>query len=192
MVYFASTDFHDMFYPGGAFSLDSALSWAIRSHGTRDQTDWPSADEVKRAATGFPLLDADRRATGANVNFFKDWVEHPDRDAFWADIDGQNRVQSLRTPVLLIAGWYDPFLPTQLNDFIHIRQSSEPLVATRSRLIIGPWTHASEVTFPDGTKAENFRLQSLALSLPWFDENSGKATPPPDNSPIRIFVMGKN
>lgn len=53
-----------MFYPRGAFSLDSALSWAIRSHGTKDQTDWHSANEVKQAATGFPLLDADRRATG--------------------------------------------------------------------------------------------------------------------------------
>lgn len=192
MVYFASTDFHDMFYPGGAFSLDSGLSWAIRSHGTRDRADWPSADEVTRAATGFPLLDADRRATGISVNFFQDWVEHPDRDAFWADIDGQNRVQSLKAPALLMAGWYDPFLPTQLNDFIHIRQSSEPFVATRSGLIIGPWTHAGEVTFPDGTKAENFRLQSLAVSLPWFDENSGKATPSAASAPVRLFVMGKN
>jgi hypothetical protein len=192
MVYFASTDFHDMFYPGGAFSLDSGLSWAIRSHGTRDRADWPSADEVTRAATGLPLLDVDRQATGTNVNFFQDWVEHPDRDAFWADIDGDNRVQSLKAPALLMAGWYDPFLPTELNDFIHIRQSSEPFVATRSRLLIGPWTHAGEVTFPDGTKSENFRLQSLAVSLPWFDENSGKATPSAASSPIRLFVMGKN
>jgi putative CocE/NonD family hydrolase len=193
MVYFASTNFYEMFYPGGAFSLDSALSWAVRSHGTKDQTDWPSANEVKQAATGFPLLDADRRATGKDVNFFKDWVGHPDRDTFWADIDGQNRVQSLKAPVLLIAGWYDPFLPTQLNDFIHIRQSPAPGVAVRSRLIIGPWTHASEVTFPDGTKAENFRRQSLAVSLPWFDENSGLAiSPPASSSPVRLFVMGKN
>jgi uncharacterized protein len=192
-VYFASTNFHDMFYPGGAFSLDSALSWAIRSHGARDQTDWPSADEVQQAANGFPLLDADRRATGAAVTFFKDWAEHPDRDAFWVAIDGQDRLQSLKAPVLLMAGWYDPFLPTQLSDFTHIRQSREPGVASRSRLIIGPWTHASEVTFPDGTKAENFRRQSLAVSLPWFDENSGLATSPPTaNSPIRLFVMGKN
>ena len=192
MVYFASTDFHDMFYPGGAFSLDSALSWAIRSHGSRDRADWPSAEEVTRAATGFPLLAADRRATGAKVDFFQDWVKHADRDAFWADIDGQNRAQSLKAPALLMAGWYDPFLPTQLNDFIHIRQSSEHFVATRSRLIIGPWTHAGEVTFPDGTKAENFRLQSLAVSLPWFDENSGQAMPSSASSPIRLFVMGKN
>jgi hypothetical protein len=166
MVYFASTDFYEMFYPGGAFSLDSALSWAIRSQGAKDQSDWPSANEVMQAATGFPLPDADRRATGTDVGFFKDWVEHPDRDAFWVDIDGQNRVQSLKAPVLLMAGWYDPFLPTQLSDFMHIRQSGERGVAGRSRLIIGPWTHASELTFPDGTKGENFRRQSLAVSLP--------------------------
>jgi putative CocE/NonD family hydrolase len=79
-----------------------------------------------------------------------------------------------------------------LNDFMHIRRSGEPGVADRSRLIIGPWTHASEVTFPDGTRAENFRLQSLAVSLPWFDENSGLAAPPSASSPIRLFVMGKN
>ena len=192
-VYFASTNFHDVLYPGGAFSLDSALSWAIRSHGPRDQTDWPSADEVQQAAHGFPLLNADRRATGADVPFFKDWVGHPDRDAFWVGIDGEDRLQSLRAPVLLMAGWYDPFLPTQLSDFTHIRQSGEPGVARHSRLIIGPWTHASEVTFPDGTRAENFRRQSLAVSLPWFDENSGLATSPPTtNFPIRLFVMGKS
>jgi hypothetical protein len=143
MVYFASTDFYEMFYPGGAFSLDSALSWAIRSHGAKDQPDWPSNDEVKQASTGFPLLDADWRAEGADVVFFKDWVEHSDRNAYWVDIDGKDRVKSLKAPVLLMAGWYDPFLPTQLNDFTHVRQSAEPGVAGRSHLIIGPWTHAS-------------------------------------------------
>jgi uncharacterized protein len=189
-VYFASTNFHDMFYPGGAFSLDSALSWAVRSHGTKDRTDWPSADEVRQAANGFPLLDADRRATGTEVAFFKDWVEHPERDAYWIDIDGQDRLQALKAPVLLMAGWYDPFLPTQLKDYMRIRESG---MAGRSRLIVGPWTHASELTFPDGMKAESFRRQSLAISLPWFDENSGLATsPPPAGSPVRLFVMGKN
>jgi putative CocE/NonD family hydrolase len=192
MVYFASTDFYEMFYPGGAFSLDSALNWAICSQGAKDRADWPSANEVNQAASGFPLLDADQRATGTDVSFFKDWVEHPERDAFWTDIDGQNRAQSLKAPVLLMAGWYDPFLPTQLNDFMHFRQSAEPGVARRSRLIIGPWTHASEVKFPDGTKGDNFRRESLALSLPWFDESTGLATSPPASSPIRLFVMGKN
>jgi putative CocE/NonD family hydrolase len=190
MVYFASTDFYSMFYPGGAFSLDSALSWAARSHGTRDHADWPSPYEIESAARGFPLLDADRRAIGTDVSFFKDWVEHPDRDSYWEDIDGRDRLESLKAPVLLMAGWYDPFLPTQLADYIRIRKSGDSAVAARSRLIVGPWAHASEVTFPDGTKAENFRKESVAVSLPWFDANSGRATLP--SSPVRLFVMGRN
>lgn len=190
MVYFASTDFYGMFYPGGAFSLDSALSWAARSHGTKDYDDWPSAEQVERAARGFPLLDSDRRITGTDVSFFKDWVEHSDRDNYWDDIDGRDRLESLKAPVLLMAGWYDPFLPTQLADYTRIRKSGDSAVATRSRLIVGPWTHASEVTFPDGTKAENFRKQSVAVSLPWFDANSGMATL--SSSPVRLFVMGRN
>ena len=192
-VYFASTDFHGMFYPGGAFSLYSALSWAWRSHGSKDRADWPSAPEVTRVARGFPVEDADRRAIGSDVPFFKDWVNHPDRDSYWADIDGFGRTQSLRAPILLIAGWYDPFLPTQLNDFVQVRRSTPPNVATQSRLIIGPWTHASEVRFPDGTKAENFRRESLAVSLPWFDKNSGlDASRATMDAPVKIFVMGKN
>ncbi len=190
-VYFASTDFYDMFYPGGAFSLDSALSWAIRSHGLRDHPDWPSAEEVRKASDGFPMRDADRRATGEDIPFFKGWADHPERDELWAEIDGHDRAHSLQAPVLLMAGWYDPFLPTQLNDFQTIRHSPQSRVATRSRLIIGPWTHAGEVYFPDGTHGENFRLQSLALSLPWFDENTGVAQVP-SIAPVKLFVMGKN
>jgi uncharacterized protein len=190
MVYFASTDFYGMFYPGNAFSLDSALSWAARSHGTKDNSDWPSPEQVERAAKGFPLLDADRRATGRDVTFFKDWVEHPGRDNYWDNIDGRDRLESLKAPVLLLAGWYDPFLPTQLADYVRIRKSGDSAVATRSRLIVGPWSHASEVTFPDGTESENFRKQSVAVSLPWFDANSGKATLP--GPPVRLFVMGRN
>jgi uncharacterized protein len=192
MVYFASTDFYGMFYPGGAFSLDSALSWAVRSHGTKDLADWPPVQDVNRAAQGFPLLDADRRALGSDIPFFKDWVQHPGRDSYWIDIDGHDRLDSLKAPALLMAGWYDPFLPTQLADYMRIRKSSNPGVASRSRLIVGPWTHASELTFPDGTQAENFRKQSVAISLPWFDQNSGMATSKVASPPVRLFVMGRN
>jgi uncharacterized protein len=190
MVYFASTDFYGMFYPGGAFSLYSALTWTVRSHGTKDLGDWPSVAEIEGAAEGFPLLDADRRATGTDVSFFKDWVEHPERDSYWDEIDGRGRPESVKAPVLLMGGWYDPFLPTELADYMRIRKSGDSAVASGSRLIVGPWTHAEEVIFPDGTKAENFRKQSVAVSLPWFDANCGMATLP--GSPVRLFVMGRN
>jgi putative CocE/NonD family hydrolase len=192
-IYFASTDFHRMFYSGGAFSLYSALSWAGRSHGPQDLDDFPSVQTVIRAADGFPQIDADRRMSGHDISFFRDWAQHQERDSYWIDIDGTNRSTSLKAPVLLMAGWYDPFLPGQLDDFLEIRRSHSTSVAERSRIIIGPWTHAGEVVFPNGVRAENFRRQSLAVSLPWFDQNlQPSQAKSEDLSPVKIFVMGKN
>lgn len=192
-IYFASSDFHRMFYPGGEFSLYSALSWAGRSHGKEDLADFPRAKDLYQAAEGFPLIDSDRRLDGQEIPFFREWAQHPERDPFWIDIDGAKRNAIVKAPALLMAGWYDPFLPGQLDDFNQIRRSPLQNVAEHSQLIIGPWTHAGEVIFPNGVRAQNFRRESLAVSLPWFDEalqpSQAKSSDP---APVKIFVMGRN
>jgi len=190
MVQISSTDFHEMFYPGGAFALRSALFWAMRSHGPEDT--WPNEDALERAAVTLPLTDTDD-AAGTNVPFFDDWLSHPERDTYWEIIDGDDRAASVKVPVHLMAGWYDPFLPTQLRDFARIRTMASPEVARESRLIIGPWGHAEHVTFPDGFTPRNYRLESLAPSIPWFDRHIRNQQPDSGTSyPVRIFVMGAN
>jgi uncharacterized protein len=131
MVQIASTDVHGMLYPGGAFSLASALFWAVRSRGTDDV--WPSDQDLRRGFEGFPVAEADDRAVG-DVSFFNDWVTHPARDTYWHEIDGENRLASLQGPVLLMGGWFDPFLPGQLADFVRIRHEARADVASATRL----------------------------------------------------------
>ena len=190
VIQLASTSWYGMFYPGGAFSLESALDWAVMSHGERDVT--PSQEALQRGYVGFPLIEADDRAAG-DIPFFNDWVNHPDRDQYWADIDGERRAERLQVPVLLMAGWYDPFLPTQLDDFVQIRREARKEVSSASCLIIGPWAHARTVTFPSGETPENYRLESLAPSVAWFDRHlRPSATAVPKPAPIRIYVMGEN
>jgi putative CocE/NonD family hydrolase len=92
-----------------------------------------------------------------------------------------------------MAGWCDPFLPTQLRDYATIKHEADPKVAAESRLIIGPWAHAEAVKFPDGSAAASYRRASLTPSLPWFDHQLLRH--PLDDSlaaPVRIFVMGEN
>jgi putative CocE/NonD family hydrolase len=189
-IQIASSHFYDMFYPGGAFSLESALYWAVRSRGTGDAQ--PARHTLDRGEKGFPLIAADDRAVG-DIGFFNDWVNHPQNDAYWEAIDGVERARDIQAPVLLMAGWSDPFLPGQLRDFETIRAKADPRVAAESRLIIGPWTHADAIRFPDGSRADDYRPASLASSIPWFDHLLlGR---PADSSliaPVQIFVMGEN
>ena len=193
-IYESATDFHKMFYPGGAFSLYSALSWALNSAGRDDRPNWPSHDEVFHGASGTPLLDADKRAAGKEIPFFRDWAKHTLKDSYWQDLDASTMFRDLKSPVLLMAGWYDPFLPAQLDDYANVRRFASRDTAKQSRLIIGPWSHAGEVTFPDGSKSEAFRPESFVVSLPWFDQklSAHQISALKADSPVRIFVMGKN
>jgi putative CocE/NonD family hydrolase len=190
MIQIASSHFHDMFYPGGSFSLESALYWALRSRGPQD--DRPSDQMLDRGVNGFPTIKADERAA-ADIGFFNDWASHPEVDDYWKAIDGEQRAREVRAPVLLLAGWSDPFLPSQLRDFETIRAQSDTLVARESRLIVGPWSHAESIRFPDGRTGDAYRRASLESSLPWFDHLL--LNRPLDRSlasPVRLFVMGEN
>lgn len=189
MVQISSTDFRGMFYPGAAFSLSSALFWSVRSRGAEDE--WPDPDALQRGFDGFPLIDADNRAAG-NVGFFDDWVKHPTRDAYWQAIDGEDRPATLQAPVMLMAGWFDPFLPGQLADFVRVRRDARPDVAAATRLIVGPWAHAETVSLPGGIRNRNYRLESLAPSLPWFDRHLRPPQRVVAEAPVRLYVMGAN
>lgn len=57
-------------------------------------------------------------------------------------------------------------------------------------LIIGPWAHGRNVTFPGGLTTRNYRLESLAPSVAWFDQHLRGTQPLPyPDPPVRIFVI---
>jgi uncharacterized protein len=189
LIQIASTDFYDMFYAGGAFSLESALFWAMRS--SREDDAVPKQETLARGYDGLPLLEADDRA-GRDVDFFNDWVLHSTRDAYWRRISGENRARTLKAPTLLMAGWYDPFLPAQLEDYRLIKAEAAPRVSAETRLIVGPWSHANTVTLPGGVKPLTYRRESLAPTIAWFDRHLKGDSTASEFPPVRIYVMGTN
>jgi putative CocE/NonD family hydrolase len=68
-----------------------------------------------------------------------------------------------------LGGWYDIFLPAQIEDYVAVRAAGR-----EARMTIGPWTHAS----PAGMGT------SLREALAWFDEERRPS------STVRLFVMG--
>lgn len=64
-IQISSSRFRDMFHPGGAFALESALYWTLNSHGVRDrQVDYEHLD---RGARVLPVISADDEVLGVNV-----------------------------------------------------------------------------------------------------------------------------
>ncbi len=127
-----STDFHGLFYPGGAFSLLSSLRWAS-SNGDRKGRTAPER-RLPTAARVRPMADA-VRAARREADFFDDWVSHPERDDYWAGIDLPEARAESRVPALSVAGTWDIFARVQLDDFAAMGDTTW--------LDLGPFAHGS-------------------------------------------------
>lgn len=188
-IQIASSDHRALFYPGGALAYETAMFWAGRSHSASDTPF--SHEAMLKAMQSGPPLRADERLTGSPVPFYRDWLAHPQADAYWQRADGQQRAARLKMPALLMAGWYDPFLPSQLADYRAIQTQGAPRIAYASRLIIGPWSHAETMTMPDGYSDTHYRLASLKPALDWYDQHLlGRGLH--FFAPVRLFISGVN
>lgn len=175
----------DIVYPGGTFALETGAVWVnqlrIQEQPARKVL-WALLAGRRRltwAYTTLPLGQADMQALGLRVPFYQDWLEHSElEDPWWEDLDWSGDVE--RTPpASMLAGWYDLFLPGQLEDFRRLR-----LAGRQVRLTVGPWTH---------TSARAGRA-SIRDGLEWFDAHlRGQPLSEPPSSagrPVRLFVMG--
>jgi putative CocE/NonD family hydrolase len=166
-------------YPGNALALETMLTWVYQV----EHQELPGRQvlrsmlvqrkAVARGASTLPLADADRQIVGRTVDFYQDWLAHEQPgDPWWDPVDFRaGREQA--PPATFLGGWYDIFLPAQIDDFVAMRAHGR-----EARMTIGPWTHAS--------------LPGLATSireaLQWFDSH-GRAAPA-GRPGVRMFVMG--
>jgi putative CocE/NonD family hydrolase len=171
--------FRDVIYPGNTLGLETMLSWVYQ---VEHQEMRPrqlirsmlsQRKGVARGAAILPLANADRRLVGRTVGYYQDWLAHEQPgDPWWEAIDFRAaRLQA--PPATFLAGWYDIFLPAQVNDFLAMRAHGR-----EARMTIGPWTHTS----PGGLGT------SIREALAWFDSQRGTARAVPPG--VRLFVMG--
>ncbi len=179
-------------YKGGAFQLGFALPWAVYIDGRVNQEltayRWPAAFQH------LPISDADE-AAGRRIPFYRDWVAHPTRDAYWDENSWEHAQDQIAVPSFSISGWYDIFLKGLLTDHVEITKRGRTEAARAGRrVMIGPWVHGvgrnpvGEVNFGPEASVDLARVQ-----LRWFDywlkgARNGVAEEPP----IKIFVMGEN
>ena len=184
-------DFHgSIAYPGGAFQLGVLLTWGMRTNArTAQSIDYHNWTEAFHT---LPVAALDEVA-GRHVQFWRDWVSHPDRDDYWRGFADPEPYAEIAAPAYLMGGWYDVFANDTLRGFAGMRRHGRTDAARRSRLIVGPWAHALSESTRVGDV--DFGPQSLwdldAEEQRWLDywlkgESNGIA----DEPPMKLFIMG--
>jgi uncharacterized protein len=177
-----SSSFRDaVVYPSDCFALGTSLTWLQllefqERNWLRTMLDLRKHRQALSVAYDvLPVAVADKAAVDRRVPFFQDWLAHESPvDNWWDPVDFGRRLGKV-PPASMVGGWYDIFLPAQIDDYQALRAAGRSV-----RLTIGPWTHSSPGVI----------ATSLRDGLEWFDGHLGEGSGGHPRDVVRVFVMG--
>ena len=181
-----TADFRPVVFPSGAFHLNLWLSWVQVIEGLRQRPLATAARmfsgdierRTQRAAAVLPLIEADRKAVGHTIGFWRHWFEHAiGNDAFWTALDHRHRLNDRTPPVHFISGWFDFMLDPLLADY-------QRLVALGHRpyLTVGTWFHIAEEL-----QRDNLRETLIWMRACLMGDRTGLRT-----RPVRLHISGRD
>ena len=202
---FTAADYYDHWtYRGGAFSLASSMSWAVKLATGNARRRGNPALEMELQETllhigewhrylptrDFPPLKSDDIG-----HYLYDWLAHPTWDEYWQQWSIHPRYGRVQVPALHLGGWYDPALEGTLRNFSGIRDHGASEEAQRGQhLLLGPWAHVpwSPLIGQAESGAETGNVVDDAV-LHFFDHwLKGEDNGVDRELPVQIFVMGEN
>ena len=185
-------DVYDIWWDHGAFNLGVAQTWAhmmtTKSHSQTEYNamlglPWPDVFEHLPVAGALELV-------GSTPGFYRTWIEHPTRDAYWAKMAWHHDPPDL--PVLHITGWYDIFQRDTIRNF-EVMRGQDGANAHRQRLVVGPWTHngpSSQVG--DVSYGPGYGYDIIANEVVPFVRHLGHGGDYDWSKPVHLFTMGEN
>lgn len=181
-VQITASSFRDAAYVGGAFALESTLTWANltarqeRRLGMIQGSLLSRRRAIQAAKSGRPLTEMDVLANGAPMRFFQDVLaNHANGTTYWDKRDFSADVPRVEAPVTLLGGWYDVFLPWLVKDYLALRANGH-----RPYLTIGPWWHADP----------RHLMTSTREALAWFRAHLMGDFRGVRAKPVKLFITG--
>ncbi|MGN6390849.1 MAG: CocE/NonD family hydrolase [Gemmatimonadales bacterium] len=177
----SASQFHGQSYPGGSISLETSAQWLVMI-GLQERRLAPlpmflGLGRLRSLLSGGSLEDLDRRVTGGEVPWFRQSLAGRQRDdPFWVAGDFSAGVATVEARIQMVTGWYDSFLPWQLEDFAALQDAGR-----KPQLIIGPWSHTMEGLTGAGVREELAWLRGHLLGDPRLI----------DPAAVRVFVTGE-
>ncbi|KAH8646172.1 X-Pro dipeptidyl-peptidase-domain-containing protein [Xylariales sp. PMI_506] len=125
------------------------------------------------------LMDAIRTYFEGDVpSWFEQTLTTPDTaDPFWQTVKTKDALERAKIPILIVAGWHDPFLEQSMRQYARLTERGCPVALT-----VGPWSHLE-------AQGGTLKLESLE----WLSEHldvSHTVSETSRKSAVRIFVTG--
>lgn len=181
-VQISASQFRDAAYVGGAFALESSLSWTTLTAAMTGRFGaaavFTAPRHTRRAVlTARPLGELDVVSAGRPLPFFRDLLNHHADPAvpYWSKRDFSAVVGEVEAPVTMVGGRYDVFLPWQVKDYLALRAAGR-----RPQLTIGPWYHVDV----------RHGRYSTADAVAWFRAHLMGDPSGLRAEPVRLFVTG--
>jgi len=193
-----SADYYEgWIYQGGCLQLGFAANWGLMLAAGDPARQSPEAMGALVGAIVTPgTLDARPLAampglSGTSVEgWWKDWITHERRDAFWEQTRPSADYARFEVPMLHVGGWYDLFGGGTVNNF----QGMSAAAHSPQYLVMGPWGHGS---FDRSIGEVDFGLFShpLFFGLPDFYQgffDRYLKDKPFEKPAVSYFLMGAN
>ncbi|KAI8801665.1 galactose-binding domain-like protein [Cladochytrium replicatum] len=142
-----------------------------------------------------PVISADVAKVGREVQWFRDAA--CGNEEYWKQTYMFDRLDRLNNKLIMVTGWHDIFLSSQINDFKFLQNKFGASGSKSPTILIGPWTHTDQANHKHGLHEALYSFKQHLLEL---DGNEAKVDPMPTHLksggrrdlPVRLMVMGTN
>src|ERR1700719_455144 len=134
-----ASNYHDGWtYQGGAFEqwFDESWTTGLAMNTMRRRVEESSALEGTKT---LPLADyavLDAPSAAGIAPYFKDWLAHPDYDAYWKQWSIEDHYANIQVPMLSFAAWYDIFLGGSLKNYQRLKTEGGTDAAKRGQRLV--------------------------------------------------------
>ncbi len=183
--------FTDLPRKGGAF-VSGMMAWAFSvkdrdfDRTLMERSDWGELVKLR------PLRDIPRKVFGGEIGFWSEWCRHECYDAFWENCNWYARREHIKTPALIVSGWYDDN-GMATSQALEVVENYPP---GDKKVVLGAWMHNCNATreihgVPFGDNCVRYDLD-LLYQL-WFDRKLGGIDNGVDRGePVEYYLAGEN
>ncbi len=185
-------------YEYGVFFMLGAIWWAdiLEKEATADISGRAMQEigekKYGRLLRHLPVIELDEKVLGKKNPYWREWIQHPDNDAYWDRVSFLEHLDGLDIPVYHQSGWFDgDGIGSKLNYLAMVSRGHR-----FQKLVLGPWGHTPQATRlgPDMRDFGPNAIVDLERSyLRWLDRWLAGIENGIEKEPlVSLFVMGAN